>query len=259
VPQLAGQIRLTAATEGVALRGTTRIATFTDTNKSDTASNFTATITWGDGTTTDGKVAGSNGVFTVTGGHTYADEGSFPLGVTIADTANNTSLPLSGTIAAAEADVLRANGLTFTANAGQAFTGTVATFTDRNTSNVASDFSATINWGDGTTTAGVITDTRGAISVAGTHTYAGSGQDAVTVTLTDEAPGTATASAHSTAKVASPGIGTLIASDGLHTQSLALLSQYMASSFVTAGDGHDSIPITVPPPDQQSLLTHPHT
>ena len=183
--------------------------------------------------------------------------------MTITDKANSTSLPLSGTVAAAEADVLSARGLTLRANAGQAFTGTVATFTDRYTGNTASDFSATINWGDGTTSAGVITDTRGAISVSGTHTYASSGQDAVTVTLSDGAPGTATATANSTATVAGPGghradkalagvevpeitsgattslgypangadsSGAPAASDGLHTQSLALLGQYMASA-----------------------------
>ena len=156
---------------------------------------------------------------------------------------------------------------------------------------MASDFSATIDWGDGTTSAGVITDTRGTISVSGTHTYASSGQDAVTVTLTEDAPGTATATAHNTATVADPGGhragkalagvevpeitfgatsslgyptngvdsgGASIVSDGLRTHSLALLSQYMASSFVTSSDGHDSTVIPVPPPDQQLLLSHPH-
>jgi hypothetical protein len=268
---LAGQIRLTTATEGRALPSTTTVATFTDTNITDRASTFKATINWGDGTTTTGVVSGSKGTFTVKGGHTYADEGSFPLSVTITDTANNTSLSLGRTVAAAEGDVFTAHGLAFRANAGQAFTGTVATFTDRYTGNVASDFSATINWGDGTTSAGVITDRRGVISVSGTHTYASSGQDAVTVTLTDDAPGTATATAHSTATAEVPGSTTSLghsangadsrgapASDGLHTQSLALLSQYIASSFVSASDGHASSPITVPPPDQQSLLSHPH-
>ena len=80
---------------------------------------------------------------------------------------------------------------------------------------MASDFSATIDWGDGTTSAGVITDTRGAISVSGTHAYASSGQDAVTVTLTEDAPGTATATAHSTGSVQGP---------GGKTHSLALLN-----------------------------------
>jgi hypothetical protein len=200
-PQLAGQIGLTAATEGVALAGTTTLASFTDTNTSDTASTFTASINWGDGTTSTGTVTGSNGAFTVSGGHTYADEGSFPLGVSITDTANNTSLPLSGTVVAAEADVLTPQGVTFAANPGQAFSGTVATFTDGDTSNVAGDFSATINWGDGTTTTGVIADTAGAIAVSGTHTYVATGQDAVTVTLTDDTPGMATTTADSTANV----------------------------------------------------------
>jgi hypothetical protein len=121
--------------------------------------------------------------------------------VTITDTATNTNLPLSGTVTAAEADVLSAQGLTFTANPGQAFSGTVATFTDSNRANVADDFTATINWGDGTTSAGVITDNAGAISVSGTHTYATASQHAVSVTLADGAPGTATVTANSTANV----------------------------------------------------------
>jgi hypothetical protein len=83
----------------------------------------------------------------------------------------------------------------------------------------------------------------------------------------DDAPGTATGTAHSTATVtgtttalaASAGSsGALTVSDGQHAQSPALLGQYMASSFVTTSDGHDSTLITVPPPDQQSLLSHPH-
>jgi hypothetical protein len=313
-PVLTGQVVLNTGTEGVALPSTTTVATFTDPNTSDTASIFTATINWGDGTTTTGAVSGSNGTFTVKGGHTYADEGSFPLGVTITDKANSTSLPLSGTVAAAEADVLSARGLTFRANAGQAFTGRVATFTDRNTGNVANDFSATINWGDGTTGAGAITDTRGAISVSGTHTYASSGQDAVTVTLMDDAPGTATATAKSTANVQRPGghtrslallngdtsrtsqsaaellsgvngvafhgidlpglslggtstlahfsteanaAGSSTAIDDPHGHTLALLGQYMASTFVLPSDGHSGTTINEPQ-DQQNHLSLPH-
>jgi hypothetical protein len=50
--------------------------------------------------------------------------------------------------------------------------------------------------------------------------------------------------------------GTLTVSDG--TANIALLGQYMASSFVTASDGHGGTLITDPPPSQQSPLTHPH-
>ena len=52
--------------------------------------------------------------------------------------------------------------------------------------------------------------------------------------------------------------GTLTVSDGLHAQSVALLGQYMASSFVMASDGHGGTMITDPPSNQQPLLTHPH-
>jgi Ca2+-binding RTX toxin-like protein len=45
--------------------------------------------------------------------------------------------------------------------------------------------------------------------------------------------------------------GALPVGDGSHAASLALLSQYMASSFVTAGDGHAAT-------SQQPLLTQPH-
>jgi hypothetical protein len=52
--------------------------------------------------------------------------------------------------------------------------------------------------------------------------------------------------------------GSLPFSDDLHTRSLALLSQYAASSFVKAGAGYGATLISDPPPNQQPLLTQPH-
>jgi RTX calcium-binding nonapeptide repeat (4 copies) len=52
--------------------------------------------------------------------------------------------------------------------------------------------------------------------------------------------------------------GTSTASDGSQAAGLALLGQTMASSFVTAGDGHASTPIADPPSSQPPLLTQPH-
>jgi hypothetical protein len=52
--------------------------------------------------------------------------------------------------------------------------------------------------------------------------------------------------------------GTLTVSDGLHAQSVALLGQYMASSFVMAGDGHVGTLITDPVPAMQPVLAQPH-
>jgi hypothetical protein len=50
--------------------------------------------------------------------------------------------------------------------------------------------------------------------------------------------------------------GTSTASDGSHAA--ALLGQFMASSFVAAGDSHSGTPVAEPPPSQQPLLTQPH-
>ena len=50
--------------------------------------------------------------------------------------------------------------------------------------------------------------------------------------------------------------GTSTASDGSHAA--ALLGQFMASSFATAGDGHGATPVADQPPAQPPLLAQPH-
>ena len=179
------------------------VATFSDANTALTAASFTATIAWGDGTTTAGTITGSSGSFTVTGQHTYADEGSFTDTVTVTELAGGGATASgSGTATVTEADVLSGTPRVFTALANVPFTGAVATFTDVDTTNVASDFIATIDWGDGTTTPGTVAGGAGSFTISGTHTYAASGSYPVTVTLTDDAPGTATATVTSTANAA---------------------------------------------------------
>jgi hypothetical protein len=186
--------------EGTAFNG--QVATFSDADTSRTAASFTALIDWGDGTSSAGTVTGSSGSFTVSGQHTYADEGSFAFTVTVTEIAPaGATASGSGTATVTEADVLSGTPVNFAALTGIAFTGPVATFTDVNTANVASDFTATIDWGDGQTSAGTVTGGGGAFTVSGTHTYATPGTFAVLVTLADDAPGTATASTTSTATV----------------------------------------------------------
>ncbi len=186
--------------EAASFSGT--VANFTDNDTSQPASNFTATIDWGDGTTTAGVVSGSAGSFAVSGTHTYADEGSFPVIVTVTDIANAQTVSATGTATVGESDVLVGTGLTIAATQGVAFNGGVATFSDTNTLNTASDFTATINWGDASTTAGVVSGGSGTFTVSGSHTYTSAGTFPLTVTLTDDAPGTATATATGSASVA---------------------------------------------------------
>jgi hypothetical protein len=186
--------------EGTPFNG--QVATFSDSDTSRTASSFTVVIAWGDGTSSAGTVTGSSGAFTVTGQHTYADEGSFTFTVTVTEIAPaGATAAGTGTATVTEADVLTGMPVNFAAQAGIPFTGPVATFTDANTANVAGDFTAVIDWGDGHTSAGTVTGGGGAFTVSGTHTYATPGSYAVLVTLSDDAPGTATATTTSTATV----------------------------------------------------------
>ena len=62
------------------------LATFTDPD-AQSASSYTATVDWGDGTTNSGQVSGGGGSYTVTGAHTYAAGGVYPVTVQVADSA----------------------------------------------------------------------------------------------------------------------------------------------------------------------------
>jgi len=59
------------------------VATFTDPNGVEPVGNYSATINWGDSSTTTGSISVANGVFTVTGSHAYSQTGSYPVTVTI--------------------------------------------------------------------------------------------------------------------------------------------------------------------------------
>src|SRR5262249_34425198 len=78
---------------------------------------------------------------------------------------------------------LTTNALTVHATAGAPFSGTVVTFTTPDTIDGPASFTATITWGDGSTSAGVLTGGGGALTVSGSHTYADPGNKNVRVTI----------------------------------------------------------------------------
>jgi ELWxxDGT repeat protein len=119
-----------SATEGASTTAT--VATFTDANAGAPISDFTATINWGDGTAASPGtvVSNGNGNFTVTGTHTYADEGSHPVMATVSDVGGS-SASATGMATVADA-ALTATAMKVTATEGALTTATVATFTDAN-------------------------------------------------------------------------------------------------------------------------------
>jgi ELWxxDGT repeat protein len=68
---------------------------------------------------------------------------------------------------------------------GAALSGTLATFTDP-AGSAAGHYTAVIDWGDGTTTAGTVTASGGRFSVAGTHAYRRYGLYTPRVTVRDD-------------------------------------------------------------------------
>ena len=153
------------ATEGTAYTGT--VATFTDANPLASANKFSAVITWPDSSTSSGTVSGSGGTYAVTipGGYTFAHAGSQPVSVAITGAGGGTTTA-NGSATVANA-ALNATFGTPTATEAQAFTGTLATFTDANTAASAADFTATITWDDNSTSTGAVERHRHGRDVCG--------------------------------------------------------------------------------------------
>jgi hypothetical protein len=102
---------------------------------------------------------------------------------------------------------LSATGINFTATAGAPFSGTVATFINADPFGNAASYTATITWGDGSTSAGVITGTGSTLTVTGSHTYAGPVNETVSVTISHKLGYTTTATVSDTATLTSLGQG----------------------------------------------------
>jgi hypothetical protein len=183
-----GALTLTGGVEGVS-PGSASFQ-FTDANPFAPASDFTATITWGDGATSTGLVTGPTaGHFTVFGNHQYAEEGSYAVKVSVVDDGGSTT-SASGNTAVADAP-LAASCATPTVSTAS-FSGTTATFTDANPGATVADFTATINWGDTTSSPGIVTGpVGGPFTVSGSRTYGTLGSHTITTSIVDDGGSTA--------------------------------------------------------------------
>jgi hypothetical protein len=180
------------ATEGIGL-GTFTVATFADHNAGAPATDFTAVVNWGDGSTSTvtgaGIVSLGGGKFAVLSSHTYAEEGTYTVAVRVSDVAGAS---VSGSLGLAVADApLTSLALKNpNARAGQdTGTYTVATFHDRNVFAPATDFTAVVQWGDGTSTtvtsSGVASLGGGNFALLSDHVYNVSGTYTISLTVSD--------------------------------------------------------------------------
>ncbi len=155
----------------------------------------TPSIDWGDGTAASSGTLGTNAE--VTGSHTYAEEGDYSGTLSWL---NSDGFPETRAFEVKVADApLTAAGDNIGATTGIQFSGQVAHFSDANPGATASDFAATILWGDGGSSSGTVSAGTSGFVVTGTHTYTTAASDTVSVTITDA--GGASAATQSTATV----------------------------------------------------------
>jgi hypothetical protein len=189
-----------------------------------------STIDWGDGTTASaGSDAGDPSG--VAGDHTYAEEGVYTGTVSYQTTCFPELHQTQHFQATVDDASLNASGRDVSASARQALQATVAHLTDASPNGAVADFSAMIDWGDGSTSSGTIVATAGGgFDVNGTHTYSAPGSFTVTSSIADD--GGSTASASSTAQIA-PAVAFVV----VHTLGADQITTSSARAFGTINDG----------------------
>ena len=168
------------AVEGASFSGP--VATVTDPDTHASASEYSASIDWGDGTpASTGTLSGSGGHFTVDGSHTYLEEGTYTVTVKIQDIDTETNNATASSLANV-ADASLSSSCATPATSVAAFRGSTARFTDADPNGTSSDYSATIDWGDGSSSAGSVStgSGNGPYTVSGSHTYASTGTFTIT-------------------------------------------------------------------------------
>ena len=213
-----------------------------------------ATISWGDGTAPSTGTVDALG--RVTGTHTYAEEGIYHATINWKNS-DGTSLTTPFDVKVRDAP-LTSSPVNFTAVAGAQFSGPVATFTDANPGGKLSDFTATIVWGDGTSSSGTATaGDGGGFVVNGTHTYASTGSFTTTVSIKDAGGSTATAQGTARVNPPAPAVthvspsagptsgGTPVTITGTNLSNATAVKFGTASAMITA-DSATSITATAP-------------
>jgi hypothetical protein len=174
-------------TEGSTVPATTGLATFTDPAGVgvEPITDFTATINWGDSTTSAGTIVSlGGGNYRVDApAHRYIEEGTYTVNVTLKHDALATVTTPNQTIVVNDASP--SVGPITAPITPQNISTTIltsATFTDVG---ILDTHTAVWYWGDGTNSAGVITESGGSGSVTGSHVYAADGVYTVTLKVYD--------------------------------------------------------------------------
>jgi hypothetical protein len=195
-PLTAGTLTLpSVTTEGQSISNAL-LFHFTDGDTAGKASDFTATVLWGDGTSnTSADNSGSvsvalntSGGIDVYGSHTFDEvSGSSSFAVAVQDTLGARTGAAATGFTVSDPSVSATGGFSFTASEdiGSA-TQTVATFTDSAGAEALGEYAANVHWGDGSPDSSAsitYNSTTHVFSAIAQHTYAQAGSDTITVTI----------------------------------------------------------------------------
>ena len=179
---------------------TTIVASFTDldttyTQGPRTAGNFTATVAWGNGQTSPGTVVQTGpGQFEIVSSYAYPNAGNYSVSIGVVDMINGQSMVVAGTASVADQPIVATSAPSGLDAARSYNQHVLAHFIDLNPYANASDFSASINWGNGQQSPGYVVATAGGFEVIGANAYQNPGFYPVTVTIADSEGSRATAS-----------------------------------------------------------------
>ncbi|NLX97962.1 MAG: hypothetical protein GXY83_17505, partial [Rhodopirellula sp.] len=176
---------------------TAHVATFTDPEGGGAASDYKATIHWGDGSEdSEGTIQQQpDGSFNVLGTHQYEDFGTYSISITITGSRTRGEGTATATIENAPLDVVIPAGLRVVRE--MEFTKVVATLSDLNLKSTASDFIVTIEWGDGSGSLATLELQPGSgeagapntFNISGTHKYLSEETFTINVSVLERASG----------------------------------------------------------------------
>jgi hypothetical protein len=132
-----------------------------------------------------------------------SDDGTFKVRLTASDGTNTTWSEADVTLSNAN-PIITASSATSTPLPLLSSASASATFNDPGTNDI---HTCVINWDDGTTTAGAVSETNGAGTCSGTHPYAGAGVYTITITVSDDDGGSASVTVSTYVVVYDPGAG----------------------------------------------------
>ncbi|MCY2989176.1 MAG: PKD domain-containing protein, partial [Planctomycetota bacterium] len=235
-----------------------------------------ATLDWGDGSQSVGQVDESGGQGTVRASHVYADNGTYTVQLEVQDDqAATTHRHATAEISNGAPAVIATSDQRV--SEGSLLAIDVAHFTDPGFTRAgasvglpigptAETFTATIDWGDGSSQSGVLSVTAGAPgrltsgTVGGQHVYASEGAYRVTVTVTDDDQGAGTAAFTVLVDNVRPTVTAATALQGDEGQRLDFAATFADpgrqdthTASVFWGDGSSSAAVVTPSPEGGSV------